>query len=253
MVKCDEIISYLNAELKPGYFKDYCPNGLQVSGCDTIQKMVSGVTASQALIDAAVMAGAQLILVHHGYFWKGEDPCITGYKRKRLATLLAHDINLVAYHLPLDAHPTLGNNVCLANELDFPITGTIAMPGNPDILFYGDLAKPISPKDLSLKIEQVLQRKPAHVDVTKKDIKRIAWCTGAAQGFIEAAARGGADAYISGEISEQTLHLAREYNVHYFAAGHHATERYGVQAVAKHVCQHFPGLVHNFIDIANFV
>lgn len=245
------LLAYLNQLLKPEALQDFCPNGLQVEGKATITKIVCGVTASQALIDQAVVQGADAIFVHHGYFWKGEDPCIVGMKKQRLATLLAHDINLYVYHLPLDVHPQFGNNIQLAKQLDIPVLGTLSVPNAPEgIVMHGKFHKGIEPKQLSEMLRQRLARVPLLEQVNNQLINTVAWCTGGGQDYIKAAAEQGIDAFISGEVSEQTIHTAREMNIHFFAAGHHATERYGAKAIGEHLSEKFD-LDVNFIDIAN--
>ena len=249
-IKRQELEKALDAELQVRKFKDYCPNGLQVEGRDSIRKIVSGVTASQALIDAAVIADADAILVHHGYFWKGENPVLTGMKRQRLHTLLKHDINLLAYHLPLDAHPVLGNNAQLARVLDFQVEGGMEL-GNPlSIGLQGRLPEVMSASALREHLVGALGREVLHIGEPEDEIETIAWCTGAAQNFIDQAEALGMDAYLSGEISEQTVHYARETGVHYFACGHHATERYGVQALGEWIARQC-GIQHQFIAIDN--
>lgn len=245
MAATDEILATLTNWLRPDEFKDYCPNGLQVEGSGQVNRIVSGVTASRALIDAAVAADADMILVHHGYFWKGEDQAIRGMKRERIQRLLDHDINLVAYHLPLDDHPEYGNNRQLADVLGIqnprPLGG---------LVWQGELDTPVTPSELKERIANALKRPPLHVGSGADRISRIGWCTGAAQGFIDKALEAGLDAYISGEISEPTTHTARECGIHYFAAGHHATERYGVQALGRALATTF-GVEHRFIDCDN--
>lgn len=240
-----DIMQALTQWLEPERFQDYCPNGLQVEGRTRICRIVSGVTASQALIDAAIEEHADLILVHHGYFWKGENPQITGIKRARLKSLLAHDLNLVAFHLPLDDHPEFGNNRQLARVLGLqqaePLDG---------LVWHGRLAKPMSPEAFAAHIGTALNRAPLHVGVGSDRIERVGWCTGAAQGYIDKALAAGLDAFISGEISEPTTHTAREAGIHYYAAGHHATERYGVQALGEALAEKF-GIEHCFIDRDN--
>lgn len=249
MVQLKDLLSYSNNVLEIERFNDYCPNGLQVEGKTEVQKIISGVTASQALIDAAIEEKADVLLVHHGYFWKGEDARITGLKYKRISSLIESGINLLAYHLPLDAHPLYGNNAKLAEILDLEIAGTF--PSASDAVgMYGTLKTPMSAGDFSQKMNAMLTREPMHIGENSKQIHTIAWCSGAAQGYIEAAAELGVDAYLTGEISEQTVHIAREHGMHFFAAGHHATERYGVQALAEHLASHFD-LDHQFIDIPN--
>jgi dinuclear metal center YbgI/SA1388 family protein len=243
----NELCVYLAQLLVPAGFRDYCPNGLQVEGRAQIRKIVCGVTACQALLDAAVTANADAVLVHHGYFWKGEDACVTGYRKTRLATLLANDINLFAYHLPLDAHSQLGNNAQLALRLGWDIEGQF---GEQNIGFFGRSGNSRNAADIAERLRSVLQRDVMLVGNAQRAIKRIAWCTGGAQGYFEAAVAAGADLFVSGEISEQTTHLARESGVPYIAAGHHATERYGVQALAAHLAEKF-GIEQEYIDIDN--
>ena len=245
----EELVNYLDGLLEPAKFRDYCPNGLQVEGRGEVRRIVAGVTACQALLDAAVEQQADAILVHHGYFWKGDDGRITGMRRQRLGTLINHDINLLAYHLPLDAHPELGNNAQLALRLGWLPEGRF---GEQDIAWLGQLAEPCELDALAGKVAQVLGREPLVIGQGSRPIRRIAWCSGGAQGYFEQAIALGVDAYVSGEISEQTVHLARESGVAYLAAGHHATERYGVQAVAMHLAEQF-GLDCTFVDIANTV
>nr|WP_263399082.1 Nif3-like dinuclear metal center hexameric protein [Spongiibacter pelagi] len=238
-----------NAMMKPELFDDYCPNGLQVEGRSEIRKIVSGVTASQALIEAAIEMQADLILVHHGYFWRGENPVLTGMKRRRLGLLIEHNINLVAYHLPLDAHPELGNNAQLARLLGINIEGGMDSSKNP-VGNVGTLSTPMPAQEFAQVVAEKLGRVPLLEAVGDKPISRIAWCTGAAQSYIDKAARLGVDAYLSGEVSEPTILSAREQGVHYIAAGHHATERYGVQALAQALAESL-GLEHVFVDIDN--
>ncbi len=226
------------------------PNGLQVEGRPEINRIITGVTASQALLDRAVELQADLILVHHGYFWKGEAEPIIGMKKNRLKTLLSNDISLVAFHLPLDGHPLFGNNAQLAERLGLEVCGGLE-PVNPlSIGLTGRLSSPLSAEEFSQQIAAALGRKVMHIEGGPERIETVGWCTGAAQGYIEKAAALGLDAFISGEISEPTVHCARELGIHYFAAGHHATERYGVQAVGEHLAEKF-GLDHEFIDIDN--
>lgn len=250
MVERTELSAYLDELLQPSEFSDYCPNGLQVEGRNRIETLISGVTASQALIEAAQEQDADALLVHHGYFWRNEDARVTGMKARRLRTLLASDINLFAYHLPLDAHEKLGNNVQLAECLDLDVTGLLE-PGAPETGRVGRLKEPQSAQEFASGLEERLQHPVVWAGPETEDpIATVGWCTGAGQQFIEQAARLGLDAFISGEISEQTVHTARECGVHYFACGHHATERYGVQAVGRHLEEKF-GLRHQFIDISN--
>lgn len=243
----DELLRYLDATLETARFRDYCPNGLQVEGRAEVRRIVAGVTASQALLEAAIARSADAILVHHGWFWKGEDGRITGLRRRRIGTLLTHDINLFAYHLPLDAHPGLGNNAQLAQRLGWIAEGRF---GEQDIAWHGSVAAPTTAGALAESLAAALGRPPQLIGDLNRPVCRIGWCSGGAQGYFEQAIALGLDAYVSGEISEQTVHLARESGVAYLAAGHHATERYGVQAVAEHLAGRF-GLQCEFVDIDN--
>ena len=242
-----ELVAAADELLQPQLFSDYCPNGLQVAGRDTVKRVISGVTACQALVDAAVERGADAIIVHHGYFWRGEDPCVVGMKKRRLATLLAHDISLIAYHLPLDAHPELGNNAQLAKILGIEVEGGMDSSPRP-VGNVGRLPQPISARDFATHVGTVLGREPLLEVAGDHPIRSIAWCTGGAQSYIDRAAALRVDAYLSGEVSEPTIHSARELGVHYIAAGHHATERYGAPALAGHLAERF-GLQHEFVDI----
>lgn len=246
----DEILKTLKSLLRPEQFKDYCPNGMQVQGKPQVQRLVTGVTACQALIDRAIEAQADMLLVHHGYFWRGEDETITGIKKTRVEALLKYNITLLAYHLPLDVHPELGNNAALGRLLGFKTTGDLGKQNNNSIGLTGELETPLSGEELGVLLEERLGRSALHILGSASPIRTVGWCTGAAQNFIELALKSGVDAYITGEVSEQTVHFARETGIHFFAAGHHATERYGVQAVAAHLVEKF-GLDHEFIDIDN--
>lgn len=241
----DEADRFLNA----AKISDYCPNGLQVEGRPQVRRIVSGVTASQALLDAAVGAQADVVLVHHGYFWKNEDPRVVGIKQRRLKTLLCNDISLLAYHLPLDVHPEVGNNVQLARLLGLTIEGPLE-PENPrSVGLVGSLDTPLTPGDFMRRVHAALGREPLMVEGPGL-IRRIAWCTGGAQGYIDQAVTAGVDAYLTGEISEPTVHIARESGLSFFAAGHHATERYGVQALGEYLAKRF-AIEHLFIDCPN--
>lgn len=249
-VSLSALVAAADSLLEPHNYNDYCPNGLQVAGRSEVHTIVSGVTASQALIEAAVDVGADAIVVHHGYFWRGEDPCVVGMKRRRLGLLLRHDISLIAYHLPLDAHPELGNNIQLAKQLGITVQGGLE-PNNPrSVGNVGILAAPQPAPVFADHIAKVLGRRPLLELGHDRPIQRIAWCTGAAQSYIEKAAALGVDAFLSGEVSEPTILAARELGLHYIAAGHHATERYGVQALAAALATQFD-LNHQFIDIDN--
>ena len=248
--KLNELVAHLEGALEIQRFKDYCPNGLQVEGRADISQLATGVTASQAFLDAAVAWGADAVLVHHGYFWRGESPVITGMKRRRLATLLANDVSLLAYHLPLDAHPTLGNNACFGRLLGVEVHELLDPSDADGVGNIGSLPEPMTLGALLQRIAEFTGRSPLSIGEEQVTVQRIAWCTGAAQGYIEAAVTAGADVFITGEASEQTVHVAREEAIQFIAAGHHATERYGVQAVGEEVATIF-GLEHRFIDIDN--
>ena len=241
------LVDYTRQLLQVERYADYCPNGLQLEGGASVKKIVSGVTASMALLESAKNAGADAILVHHGYFWKNEDATIVGLKRNRIKFLLENNISLLAYHLPLDAHPELGNNAQLAKKLGLEVQ---SWQGNQGLVGLGILPSAPSLKDFSKHIENKLQRTPLVIGDMNKSIKNVAWCTGGAQGYMQDAIDLGVDVFISGEVSEQTYHLAKESGVAYIAAGHHATERYGVQALGEHLAQHF-GIKHEYIEIDN--
>jgi dinuclear metal center YbgI/SA1388 family protein len=244
----DDLAKYLAQTLDITRFRDFCPNGLQVEGRTQIKILVSGVTASIALIEAALDLKADAILVHHGYFWRGEDGRVVGQKQKRLKLLLAHDINLFAYHLPLDMHPVLGNNAQLAARLGLVADGRF---GEDDLGWLGEADSPgRTVADLAKTVEARLGRAPLVIGDPGQPVGRIGWCTGAAQNLLADAIGAGASTYLSGEISEPTVHLAREAGVAYIACGHHATERYGVQALGEAVAGKY-GVAHYFVDIAN--
>lgn len=245
-----QLVQLANALLEPEAFSDYCPNGLQVEGRAQVRRLISGVTASQALIERAIELDADAILVHHGYFWKGEDPRVVGMKRQRLGLLLSQDISLLAYHLPLDAHPVYGNNARLADELDLEITGALQPHSPRPVGNIGRLPEAMSAIGFAAHVARRLGREPLLVQVGERPIETVAWCTGAAQSYIEQAAALGADAFLSGEVSEQTVHQARELGLHFVAAGHHATERYGAPAVGDYLARQ-TGLEHYFVDIDN--
>jgi dinuclear metal center YbgI/SA1388 family protein len=247
MIHRDELSTQVHALLEADRFRDYGPNGLQVEGRPEIHKLVSGVTASLALIEAAAQAGADAILVHHGLFWRGQDGRITGWMKRRLQLLLAHEINLYAYHLPLDAHPQWGNNAQLGLKLKLAVDGRF---GDQDLGFLGTPAQPLTVAALTALLQYRLGRAPVVVEGDGRPIRRVAWCTGGAQGYFEAAIAAGADAFLTGEISEPQAHYARETGVAYFACGHHATERFGASALGAALAERF-GLDHQFIDIDN--
>lgn len=242
---------YLADLLSPEKIKDFTPNGLQIQGCEQIQKVVTGVTATQALIERAIDEQADAILVHHGYFWKNESYVIRGMKHARIKALLVNDINLFAYHLPLDIHPIYGNNAQLAKLFNIQASTPLEI-GNPlSVAVQGVFSQATSGADLADLISHKLSRQCLHIAPdSNKTISTVAWCSGGGQGFIELAAEQGIDAFISGEVSEQTTHIAREMDIHFFAAGHHATERYGVKALGEHLAQqHQLDVV--FVDIDN--
>lgn len=250
MILLTELVNYTNSFLQVEKYRDYSPNGLQVEGKSTIKKIVSGVTACQALLDAAIQQQADAIIVHHGYFWTGEEAIITGNKRQRIQTLLNNNVSLLAYHLPLDAHLQIGNNAQLAKILNLTVKETRDIDGNANLFFIGELRHPMLANDFADYIEQQLLRKPLHITSNNKIINSIAWCTGGAQRYLSLAINAGVDAYLTGEVSESSFHIAKENGIDFFAAGHHATERYGVQALASHLAQQFD-LDHQYIDINN--
>ena len=251
MAQLRQVVNYCNELLRVQDFRDYCPNGLQVEGKVELKKIIAGVTACQDLIERAVEVNADAILVHHGYFWKTEDAAIVGIKKNRIAALLQNNISLLAYHLPLDAHSNHGNNVTLANHLGIKVKGCVEQGPAKGMLWYGELEKSQSAEQLGQYLTDKLNRQPLHLTSSSQQaVKTIGWCTGGAQAYIEQAAELGLDAYISGEVSEQTFHLARELDIHYFAAGHHATESYGVQALGRHLAERF-NLEYDFIDVSN--
>ncbi len=241
------IEAYLNQLLAADRFKDYGPNGLQVEGKAQICKVVSGVTASLALIDAAIEARADAILVHHGLFWRGQDGRLTGWLKARVEKLMSHGINLFAYHLPLDAHPELGNNAQLARVLGWSASGRF---GEQDLGFLGELPQAMTSDALATLVSERPQRVPVVLPGDGRPLRRAAWCTGGAQGYFEGAIAAGVDVFLTGEISEPQAHLSRETGVAFLACGHHATERYGAPAVGAHLASHF-GLEHQFIEIGN--
>ena len=247
MVARVELDVYLNALLETTRFQDYGPNGLQVEGKPEVHKTVSGVTASLALIEAAIAAQADAIVVHHGLFWKGHDGRLTGWLKQRVERLLAHQINLFAFHLPLDAHPIYGNNAQFGNRLGLKADANF---GSQNLGCVGSLPEPLTLQALSAMLQTQLHRAPTLAPGDGRMLRRVAWCTGGAQGYFEGAIGAGADAYITGEISEPQAHLAAETGVAFIACGHHASERYGAPALGQHVAERF-GLTHQFIEIAN--
>ncbi|MGP9806558.1 Nif3-like dinuclear metal center hexameric protein [Halomonas sp. AOP12-C2-37] len=251
MIYRDQLVAACDHQLRAAQFKDFTINGLQVAGTDCVKRVMTGVTACQTLLDEAVAWKADMVLVHHGYFWKNEPVAITGMKQKRIKTLLDHGINLLAYHLPLDAHAELGNNAELARRLGWKVEGCIDGELGEGLLWSGRLTQPSSIHALAAQITQSLQREPLVVEAPQVgEIERIAWCTGGAQDMIASACEAGAQVFVSGEISERTTHLAREMGIHYIAAGHHATERYGIQALGEWLADEY-AIEHRFVDIDN--
>ena len=246
-----ELEQVLNSLLKPEIIKDFCPNGLQIEGANNINKIITGVTATQELIEQAILKKADAILVHHGFFWKNESYVIKGMKYQRIKALIENNINLFAYHLPLDIHAELGNNAQLAQLLNIKVKGPLEF-GNPlSVAIHGEFEHAITGEALTTRISEKLSRQCLHIaPESNKEIKRIAWCSGGGQGYIELAAEQGFDAFISGEASEQTTHVAKEMDIHFFGAGHHATERYGVKALGEYLMNNY-NLDVEFIDIDN--
>ena len=243
-----ELGDFLDDLLQPQRFSDYCPNGLQVEGRDQIEHLVCGVTASQALIDAAASAGADALLVHHGYFWRSESPTVTGMKARRIRALMQADINLFAYHLPLDCHPELGNNACLGRLLELPDPRPLD-PGDENLpLFTDTFNAPVAMEVVVNRLAAGLDREP--LSVGEGSVQSVVWCTGAGQNYIDRAADAGADLFVTGEVSEQTIHIARERGLCFIAAGHHATERYGIQAVTARAAKAL-GCSYEYIEIDN--
>lgn len=251
MIQRLELETYLQDYLKVDAFQDYAPNGLQVEGQAHIHRICTAVTASLDVIEAACAYQADALLVHHGYFWKGEDPTLRGMKRARLAKLLKHDINLFAYHLPIDCHHVIGNNACIAQKLSLNQLKSHVAGKTMDLLWTGELVQPLEVQAFKHQLTTIFGRTPQCIRANSNQIiKTLAFCSGAAQDFIEDAAALGVDAYISGEISERTYYQAKELGVHYFACGHHATERDGIYALGKHLAEQFE-LEHQFIDSDN--
>lgn len=244
MVLLTELANYIASLLETDRFRDYSPNGVQVEGRAEVRRIASGVTASLSVLEQAADWGADAILVHHGYFWRNENPVLAGIRKRRVAHLLRHDISLLAYHLPLDAHPELGNNVRLGQELGFIAQGAF---GEQGLALHGDVAQTRTLDELAQHVSGRLRRAPLVIGDGQRAVSRIAWCSGAAQGYFEQAAALGVDAFLTGEISEQNVHMAQETGVAFIAAGHHATERYGIQALAAHLAERF-GLEHRFFD-----
>ncbi|MDQ7727456.1 Nif3-like dinuclear metal center hexameric protein [Halomonas sp. SpR8] len=251
MIHRDQLVAACDHQMRTTQFQDFTINGLQVAGGDHVKRIMTGVTACQALLDEAVAWQANMVLVHHGYFWKNEPVAITGMKQKRIKTLLDHNISLLAYHLPLDAHVEMGNNAELARRLGWKVEGCIDGELGEGLLWSGRLAQAQSVHALAAQIAHTLQREPLVVEAVQVgEVERIAWCTGGAQDMITNAYEAGAQVFVSGEISERTTHLAREMGIHYIAAGHHATERYGVQAMGEWLSDEYD-VEHRFVDIDN--
>ena len=248
MIDILELKNYCDNLLEIEKFKDYCPNGLQISGKNKIKKIVCGVSANLEFIKKSISKKTDAIFVHHGFFWKNENPCLVGIKKDRIAQILAKNISLFAYHIPLDAHNNLGNNYQIGKLLG--ITNTINVENS--LLWCGNLEKKISQKEFISLVEKKISYKPTLFTKSNKKIKKIAWCTGAGQDFIEKAIDLGADIYLSGEVSERIPHIAYESNIIYCQAGHHATERYGIQALGKHISNKF-SLDYEYIEIKNKV
>lgn len=250
MVELNQLLAWCNKTLNVKAFKDYSPNGLQIEGSHSVYKIITAVTASQEAIDAVVAAKANALMVHHGYFWKGEPEPLTGIKGQRIKKLMQHDISLIAYHLPLDAHVSLGNNAALADLLGITITGPLDPTENQPIGNVGELTAPMSADKFNAHLTNCLQRTPLHIAGASATIQKVGFCTGAAQDFLYKAATLDCDAYISGEVSERTYHEAKELGIHYFACGHHATERGGIQRLGQAVAQQF-NLDVTFMDFNN--
>lgn len=250
MAKLTDLIQWCDTTLQANQFKDYCPNGLQIEGKPDVKILVSSTTASLQAIESALDLKADALIVHHGYFWKGEPSPLTGIKGKRIKQLLQADISLIAYHLPLDAHTTLGNNKALADLLDLEIIGALDPSEKFPIGNIGQLTQAITPEEFAKRLEDKLGQKPLHISTNKSLIQKIGFCTGGAQDFLTKAAALECDAYISGEVSERTYHETLEYQVDYFAAGHHATERYGIQRLAQALAIEFD-LTHHYVELYN--
>lgn len=250
MITRSALADFLNDYLDCAAYRDYAPNGLQIEGRATIQRICTAVTASQEVIERAIDWRADALIVHHGYFWRGEDAVITGMRRARIAAIVKHDLNLFAYHLPLDGHPVLGNNACIAERLQIQDKAMHPVANIPNLLWTGNLPKPLSSKQFSQHMTTIFQQTPQHIAGSDKKIQSIAFCSGAAQDYIVDAHQLGVDAYMSGEISERTYYQAKELGLHYFACGHHATERFGVQALGAYLHAQFDLTCH-FLDTQN--
>ena len=250
MATLADIIQWCDSTLKSHEFKDYAPNGLQIEGKTEVNKIVCAVTASQTAIDAAIAQGADLLLVHHGYFWKGEAYPITGMRGKRIKSLIQHDISLVGYHLPLDSHPTLGNNAAIADLLELQNIEALDPTERHPIGNIGYLKSAMSPEAFKAFVSERLGFDAIHLPSDKSTIQKVGFCTGGAQDYIAKAALQNCDAYISGEVSERTFYEAAELGVHYYACGHHATEKYGVQRLAKAISEQF-NIEYSYFELNN--
>ncbi|MEJ2680049.1 MAG: Nif3-like dinuclear metal center hexameric protein [Gammaproteobacteria bacterium] len=250
MISRQTVMETLDDWLEPQLIKDYCPNGLQVEGCESIERVVVGVTASRALLEAAVAKGAQAVIVHHGLYWKGDDPRCVGLLRGRLLPLIQHNVNLFAYHLPLDIHVSLGNNAQLAEKLNWSVDESFSVDGIPNLLWLGRDESRNTLADIVSALRITLGQAPLVLGPEPKRIARIAWCTGGAQRYLPQAKAAGADLFVTGEASEQTHHMAHELNITCIAAGHHATERYGVQALGDRLAKQFD-LICEYVEIEN--
>ncbi len=247
MVSRDELAAYVHELLAVDAFQDYCPNGLQVEGRGEIRRIAAAVTASQAVIDAALTWGADALLVHHGYFWKREAAPLTGIKGRRIRTLMRHDLNLFAWHLPLDAHPELGNNAVWGAAMGWRVKARF---GAQELGCLAPLDPPCTAAELAARLQRVLAREPLWLPGDGRPVRTVAWCSGGAQDWFADAIAAGADAFVTGEVSEPCYHLAKESGVHFFAAGHHATERFGIRALARHLAERF-SLEWTFLDEEN--
>ncbi len=250
MAQLNDIIQWCNQTLKSHEFKDYAPNGLQIEGKSEVNKILCAVTASQGAIDAAIAQGADMLLVHHGYFWKGEAYPITGMRGKRIKSIIKNDLSLVGYHLPLDSHPTLGNNAAIADLLALERIEALDPSERNPIGNIGFLQQPMTPQAFKAFVSEQLHFDAIHLPADKASVQKIGYCTGGAQDFIGKAAEQNCDAYISGEVSERTFYEAKELNVHYYACGHHATERYGVQRLAKAISEQF-NIEYSYFELNN--
>lgn len=250
MIDRADLALYLHQFLQCNAIKDYAPNGLQIEGRQSIRTICTAVTASLDAIEAAIALKADALLVHHGYFWRGETAELVGMKRARIALFIHNNLNLFAYHLPLDCHSVVGNNAQIGKRLDLNDIVSHTVDSVPNLLWMGSFLQEKSANEVSGLLQDQLQRAPIAIEIKDKPIKRLAWCSGAAQHFIENAFQLGADAYISGEVAERTYYQAKELGIHYFAAGHHATERYGIKALGEHLSETF-ALTHHFIDSDN--